>query len=159
MSDTTLEKVSDREIVITRSFRAPPRIVFLAYTQAEHVEKWWAPRALGVELASCEADVRVGGVYRYVMRVRDAGEMAFSGRYVEVSPPSRIVYTQVFEPMAAQGEAVVTVEFAPEGHGRTRMVSRERYPSAAALEAAIAAGMETGMRITLEQLDELVATL
>jgi uncharacterized protein YndB with AHSA1/START domain len=159
MQDTTLERTSDREIVITRSFRAPPRIVFEAFTKSEHVRKWWAPRSRGVELVACDADVSVGGAYRYVMRVRDLGDMAFSGRYVELTPPSRLVYTQVFEPMKDAGEAVVTVTFDAEPGERTKMTSRERYPSKDALEAAIQSGMEGGMRESMDQLDVLVAAI
>jgi uncharacterized protein YndB with AHSA1/START domain len=159
MSDTTLERTSDREIVITRTFRAPPRIVFEAYTKVEHVRKWWAPCSRGVELIACDAEIRVGGTYRYVMRVRDLGDMAFSGRYVELEPPSRLVYTQVFEPMKDAGEAVVTVAFDAAPGDRTKMTSRERYPSKEALEAALSSGMEHGMRESMDQLDALVAAL
>lgn len=158
MSDTTLTKKSDREIVITRTFRAPPRIVFEVYTNAEHVKKWWAPKSRGAEIVSCTAEVRVGGAYRYVIRAAQAGEFAFSGRYVEITSPSRLVYTQVFEPMADAGEAVITTLF-DERDGKTFMTSNELYPSAEALEAALASGMEDGMRETLDQLDALVATM
>lgn len=158
MSDTTLTQKSDREIVITRTFRAPPRVVYETFTNTEHVKKWWAPRSLGVEMAECTADVRVGGTYRYVMRVRESGDMAFSGKYIELSPPSRLVYSQVFEPMAAAGEAIVTVTFEAEAGERTRMTSSELYPSKEALDGALASGMETGMRETLDQLDALVAS-
>lgn len=158
MSDTTMELSGDREIIIARTFRAPPRIVFDAWTKAELVKRWWAPKSLGAELVGCEADVRAGGTYRYLMRA-DGNELAFSGEYREVTPPSRLVYTQVFEPMADAGAAVITVTFDDDGTGNTRLVSRELYPSAEARDAALASGMEHGMRETMRQLDELVASL
>lgn len=157
MSETSMELKGDREIVIVRTFRAPPRLVFEAYTKPEHVKRWWAPKSLGCEITSCEADVRVGGRYRYVTRAGDQ-ELAFSGTYTEVLAPERLVYTQVFEPMADAGQAVVTVTF--EDHdGATRLVSHEVYPSAEARDAALASGMEHGMRETMRQLDELLASM
>ena len=159
MSDTTLTRKSDREIIITRTFRAPPRRVYEAYTNAEHVKKWWAPKSLGAEMVSCDADVRVGGTYRYVIRSREAGELAFSGKYLELSAPSRLVYSQTFEPMAHAGEAIVTVSFEPDGKERTRMTSSELYPSKEVLDGVLASGMEHGMRETLDQLDALVASV
>lgn len=154
---TTMEVEGDRDVVISRVFRAPPRIVFEAYTKPELVRRWWAPRSMGVELGEVSAEVRVGGRYRYVTRTPE-GDMAFSGTYTEVSPPSRLVYTQVFEPMADAGHAVVTVTFTEQA-GQTRMVSHERYPSKEARDAALASGMEEGMRETMDQLDALVASL
>ncbi|UJR78448.1 SRPBCC family protein [Sandaracinus amylolyticus] len=157
MSETSMELRGDREIIIARTFRAPPRIVFEAYTKPEHVKRWWAPKSLGCEVTSCEADVRVGGRYRFVTRA-GGQDFAFSGTYTEVTSPTRLVYTQVFEPMADAGHAVVTVTF--EDHeGTTRFVSHELYPSAEAREAALASGMEHGMRETMRQLDELVVSL
>lgn len=158
MSDTTMELRGDREIVISRTFRAPPRIVFDAWTKPELVRRWWAPKSLGAEITGCEADVRVGGTYRYVTRAAE-GEFAFIGEYTEITPPSRLVYTQVFEPMADAGAAVVTVTFEDDGSGNTRLVSRELYPSKEIREAVLASGMEHGMRETMDQLDELVASL
>jgi len=160
-SRTKMERTSDRELRIERSFEAPARIVFDAWTRAELVSRWWAPSALGVEIRSCEADVRVGGRYRYVLQARAATVLAFSGEYREVVPHSRLVYTSSFEPTAsgAVGEpAVVTVSF-DEQDGRTRLVARELYPSKQVLDDVLASGMETGMRATMDQLDELVKTL
>ena len=158
---TTMDLEGDRAIVITRTFDAPPAIVFDAWTNAELVKRWWAPRSLGVSMTGCQAEVRVGGAYRYVLR-RDTGEeMAFSGRYTEIAAPTRLVYTQVFEPMAHVGEAIVTVTFEaqPGDTGKTRLVSREVYPSKQARAGVIASGMEHGMRETMEQLEALLATL
>ncbi|MFP2906246.1 SRPBCC family protein [Pyxidicoccus sp. 3LFB2] len=155
---TTMALEGEREIVITRTFNAPPRIVFQAWTQPELVKRWWAPKSLGVSVVSCEADVREGGTYRYVLKPEGADAFAFSGRYTEVSPHSRLVYTQAFEPMAGAGEAVIHVTF-EERDGKTRLVSREQYPSKEARDGALASGMEQGMRETLDQLDALVPTL
>jgi uncharacterized protein YndB with AHSA1/START domain len=154
---TTMELGPDREIVISRTFNGPARIVFEAWTRPELVRRWWAPRSHGVAVVSCEADVRAGGKYRYVLG-REGDEFAFSGEYTEVTPHSRLVYTQVFEPMQAAGEAVVTVTF-EERDGKTHMVSRELYPSKEVREAALSSGMESGMRETMNQLDELVMSL
>lgn len=159
MTDTTIETRGDREMIITRTFRAPPRIVYDVWTNPEHVKRWWAPASRGAEIVSCVADVRAGGHYRYVTRASE-GEFAFSGEYVELTPPSRLVYTQIFEPMADAGAVVVTITFeAVEGGARTRLVSRELYPSKEALEMALSTGMEEGLRETLDQLETLALTL
>jgi uncharacterized protein YndB with AHSA1/START domain len=155
-SRTTMERSSDREIVITRLFQAPAKSVFDAWTNPEHVRRWWAPKSRGVSMASCDADVRPGGKYRYVLG-RGAQQIAFSGVYREVVPPTRLVYTHVFEAFPGAA-AVVTVTF-EERDGATQLTSRELYPSKEALEAALASGMEDGMRETMDLLDALVAEL
>lgn len=151
---TSIELRGEREVLVARTFHAPPRHVFDAWTQPELVRKWWAPKGMGAEVVECQADLRVGGKYRYVLR-GPGGEMAFSGRYTEISPPSRLVYTHVFEPMAAAGELVVTVTFTEEG-GRTRLVAHEVYPAPHVRAAALAAGAEHGRRDTMDQLEALV---
>ncbi|MGD0678615.1 MAG: SRPBCC family protein [Polyangiaceae bacterium] len=155
-NSTTVERISDRELVVTRTFDGPARIVFDAWTKPDLLKRWWAPRSLGVSLFSCEADVRVGGSYRYVFGRDPKRTMAFSGIYTEVTPPSRLVWTQVFEPMRADGEAIVTATF-DENNGKTRLVVHQLYPSKESLDAAVASGMERGLRETYEQLEELVA--
>jgi uncharacterized protein YndB with AHSA1/START domain len=158
-SETRLKLMGDREIMISRTFNAPAKIVFDAWTKPELVRRWWAPKSHGVTVAGCEADLRAGGAYRYILKGDRVGEIAFSGTYREVTPHSRLVYTQVFEPMAQAGAVVVTVTFEEDGEGKTHLVSREVYPSKEAREGALAAGMEHGMRETIDQLDELVASL
>ena len=163
MNQTTMELEGDREIVIARSFNAPARIVFDAYTKPELVARWWAPASHGASVVTCEAVVRAGGHYRYVLRVRGRQEMAFSGTYLEVTPPSRVVFTQFFEPTAAgvQPEDVpitVTVTFTEQG-GKTHMVSHTMCPTPELRDTIIATGMESGMRVTMDQLEALVATL
>jgi uncharacterized protein YndB with AHSA1/START domain len=111
-----------------------------------------------VKLFSCEADVRVGGTYRFVFGRDESQPMAFSGEYTEVVPHARVVCTQIFEPMRAVGAAIVTVTF-EEQQGRTRLVVHQLYPSREALDGAVASGMERGMRETYEQLEALVGTL
>jgi uncharacterized protein YndB with AHSA1/START domain len=155
MNRTTVERRSDRELVVTRSFDAPARILFEAWTKPELLKRWWAPKSRAT-LFSCEMDLRVGGTYRYVFGKSPEQTMAFSGTFTEVTPPSRLVHTQVFEPMRAAGEAIVTITFEERG-GKTEVVLHQRFPSKEALDGAVASGMEDGMRETLDQLDALVA--
>lgn len=157
-NETELALRSDREIVITRMIDAPAAIVFDAWTKPEFVKRWWAPKSHGVALSSCEAELGVGGSYRYVMRRDNGQEMAFSGRYTEFSPHSRLAYTQVFEPMRQMGETSVTVMF-DDTEGRTAVTSVERYPSKQTREAVLATGMEKGMRESMEQLENLAKEL
>jgi uncharacterized protein YndB with AHSA1/START domain len=150
---TTAERKSERELVVTRTFNGPARIVFEAWTRPELLKRWWAPKSTGVSLLSCEADVRVGGTYRFVFGHDASKPMAFFGRYIEVTPHSRLVWTN---DESDQG-AVTTVTFEEKG-GKTLLVMHELYPSKEALDGALA-GMEGGMHETFEQLDELLVTL
>lgn len=156
VGSTTMALEDDTEIVIARTFRAAPSVVFDAWTKPELVARWWAPKSLGVAMVSCEADVRVGGTYRYVIKPPEQDPVGFSGTYLEITPPTKLVYTHVFEPMAHAGGSVVTVLFSPEG-AHTRMVSYERYPSKEVRDMVLASGMEHGMRDIMDQLDALVA--
>ena len=150
---TTVERTSDREFVVTRTFNAPARLVFEAWTRPELLERWWVPKSIGMSLLSCEADVRVGGTYRFVFG-RDASQtMAFFGRYIEVTPHSRLVWTNE---EGEGGEAVTTVTF-EEKSGQTLLVLREVHPSKEAVDEAI--GFGEGLRETFHQLDELLVTL
>ncbi|MPZ21183.1 MAG: ATPase [Luteitalea sp.] len=158
-----MELEGDREIVIARTFNAPARIVFDAWTKPEHVSRWWAPRSRGVSVVTCDADIHVGGEYRYVLRLDTGKEFAFSGKYTEVLPYSRLVYTEIFEPTASgaqpgDAELIVTVTFDEQG-GKTHLVSRSRCPSKEVRDAILASGMEHGMRETMDQLEELVGSL
>jgi len=161
MNQTTMDRSSGRELVISRAFNGPARIVFDAWTRPELVRRWWAPQSRDVALVSCDADVRTGGWYRYVMRHGRHGDMAFSGKYLEVTPNSRLVHTEVFEPTASGSDeegAIVTVTF-EERDGKTHVVSHSLFPSADVLDAVIATGMEGGMRESMDQLDALVGSL
>jgi uncharacterized protein YndB with AHSA1/START domain len=152
-SRTTVQRKSERELVVTRTFNAPARIVFEAWTKPELLKGWWAPKSTGVSLLSCEADVRVGGEYRLEFGHGASKSMAFFGRYIEVTPHSRLVWTND----ESDDGAVTTVTF-EEKAGKTLLVMHELYPSKEALDRAIA-GMEGGMREMFEQLDELLITL
>jgi len=156
-STTKVERESDRELVVTRTFDAPARVVFDAWTKPELLERWWAPKSFGLSMISCEADVRAGGTYRLVFVIGDdtSKPMAFFGRYLEVTPPSRLVWTN---DEGGEGGAVTTVTF-EEKDGKTLLVMRDLYPSKAALDAAIASGSTGGAAETFEQLDELLAAL
>jgi uncharacterized protein YndB with AHSA1/START domain len=150
---TTVERRSQRELVVTRTFDAPARIVFEAWTRPELLMRWWAPKSTGVSMLSCEADVRTGGTYRFVFGNEGSKGMAFFGRYVEVTPHSRLVWTNE----ESDDGAVTTVTFDERG-GRTTLVFHELYPSKEALDATLA-GMEGGMPEQFEQLDELLVSL
>jgi uncharacterized protein YndB with AHSA1/START domain len=149
---TIVERKSDRELVVTRIFNGPARLVFEAWTTPELLKRWWAPKSTGVSLLSCEADVRVGGRYRFEFGHGDS-TMEFFGRYVEVTPYARLVWTNE---ESADG-AVTTMTF-EEKDGRTLLTFHELYPSKEALDRAIA-GMEGGMPEQFAQLDEVLVTL
>lgn len=152
---TTVERTSDRELVVTRTINGPARLVFEAFTRPELIRRWWVPKSFGVSLLSCEADVRVGGGYKLVFGHGDSEPMAFFGRYTEVTPYSRLAWTN---DEGEGGGAVTTVTF-EEQRGRTRLVLHELYASKEALDAALASGEKSGMDETFEQLDELLADL
>ncbi|APR85012.1 Putative glutathione S-transferase-related transmembrane protein [Minicystis rosea] len=153
---TTLELPSDREILITRSFSAPTHLVFEAMTRPEHVKRWWSPRSRGVMLV-CDIDLRVGGGYRYVMRTNDGMEVGFSGKYLEIDAPHRVVQTEVFDPFP-DSPAMVTVTLT-EHAGTTKLASLSRYPSKEVRDMVISTGMESGMRESMLQLSEVVASI
>jgi uncharacterized protein YndB with AHSA1/START domain len=151
---TTVERKSDREVVVTRSFNAPARIVYEAWTKAELFKRWWVPKSLGMSLLSCELDVRVGGKYRLTFRHPASPEpMAFFGTYTEVTPHSRLVWTN---DEGGDDGATTTVTF-EEKAGKTLVVLRDVYPSKEALDAGI--GSTDAMGETFEQLEELLVTL
>ena len=150
---TTVERKSDRELVVTRTFNGPARIVFEAWTRPDLFKRWWAPKSAGVPLLSCEMDVRVGGGYRVAFGHDASSAMAFFGRYLEVVPPRRLVWTND----ESDAGAVTTVTF-EENDGKTLLVLHELYPSKEALDEAFI-GMEGGMPEQLEQLDELLVSL
>jgi uncharacterized protein YndB with AHSA1/START domain len=155
---TKVERVSERELVLRRVFRAQPRTVFDAMTKPELLRRWWAPRSLGVVLIDCQAEVRVGGRYRYVFGRPGEPPMAFSGIYKEIVSGARLVYTQIFERMPDTGDGIITATF-ETWNGGTLLIQRELYPSKEVLDGAIASGMERGMRETLEQLEALLPDL
>jgi uncharacterized protein YndB with AHSA1/START domain len=154
-SRTTVERTSDRELVATRTFDGPARIVFEAWTKPELIMRWWAPKSFGISFLSCETDVRTGGSYRFVFgHAASEQPMAFFGRYIEVTPPSRLVWTNE---EGADG-AVTTVTF-EEKDGKTLVVLHDLYPSKEALDGAIASGSTGAWPEQFEELDDLLTTL
>jgi uncharacterized protein YndB with AHSA1/START domain len=149
-----VERKSERELVVTRTLNGPARIVFEAWTKPELFKQWWVPKSCGASLLSCEMDIRVGGRYRLVFGIEGSEPMAFFGTYLEVTPHSRLVWSN---DEAGDAGQVTTVTF-EEKAGRTLVVLHEIYPSKEALDGAIA-GMEGGMPEQFEQLDELLVTL
>ena len=150
---TTVERKSEREMVVTRTFDAPARLVFEAWTRPELLERWWVPKSAGISLRSCQADVRVGGRYRLEFGHQGVPAMAFFGSYIEVMPPSRLAWTNE----ESEDGAITTVTF-EERDGRTLLVLHELYPSKEALDRALS-GMEDAMPESFQQLDELLLTL
>jgi uncharacterized protein YndB with AHSA1/START domain len=150
---TTTDRRSDREIVVTRTFDGPARLVFEAWTTPELLMKWWTPKSFGITFISCEADVRTGGTYRFVMGHPDFDQpMAFVGRYLEVDPPNRLVWTNE----EAEDGSVTTVTF-EERDGKTHLVLSDVYPSKAALDEAMVSGAIGGYPEQFNQLDILLA--
>src|SRR3954451_13427759 len=147
---TKVERKSDREVVVTRSFDAPARLVFEAWSKPELFQRWWVPRSMGMTLHSCEMDARTGGTYR----LNFGDGIDFFGRYVEVTPPSRIVWTNE---EGGDNGSVTTVTF-EEKAGETLLVMIELYQSKEALDAA-GTGAADATHETFAQLDELLATL
>jgi uncharacterized protein YndB with AHSA1/START domain len=150
---TTVERKSDREFVVTRTFDAPARLVFEAWTKPELLKLWWTPKSMGMSFVSCEADVRVGGKYRFVFGLGDSKTMTFFGKYLEVVPNARIVWTNE----EGEGEPAITTVTFEEKEGKTLLVFHELHPSKEAVDEAI--GMGEGMRETFGQLDELLVNL
>jgi uncharacterized protein YndB with AHSA1/START domain len=150
---TTVERTSDREVVVTRTFNAPARIVFEAWTKPELFKQWWAPKSMGMFLRSCEMDVRAGGGYRLAFGHDPSNPDEFFGRYLEVTPYSRLVWTN---DEGGEGGPITTVTF-EEKDGKTLLVMHELYPSKEALDAA-GTGAADVTSETFSQLDELLDT-
>lgn len=148
---TTVERTSDREVVVRRTFDAPVHLVFEAWSKAEHFKRWWVPKSMPIPLLSCEMDVRTGGTYRLVFGTAGSPPMAFFGKYLEVIPNARIVWTN-----EESGDSSVTTVTFEQQAGKTLVVMHELHPSKEALDAA--AGASEGAVESLEQLDEFLAT-
>ena len=151
---TSVARKGDRELVATRTFDAPPSLVYRAWSQADLFKRWWMPKsAAGVSLVSCDIDMRTGGKYRLEFSAGGPDTMAFYGKYLEVVPNERIVWTN------DEGEegAITTVTFEDQG-GKTLLTFHEAYPTSEALEEAMQ-GSAAGLPEQLDQLDELLPTL
>jgi uncharacterized protein YndB with AHSA1/START domain len=151
---TTVQRKSDREVVVTRTFDCPARLVFEAWTNPRLFKQWWVPKSMGMTLRSCELDVRVGGGYRLVFGDDPSNPVAFFGKYLEVTPYSRLVWTNE---ESGDGGSVTTVTLAEKG-GKTMLVLQELYPSKEALDAA-GTGAADALNETFSQLDELLVSL
>ena len=148
---TKVDRTSDREVVVTRIFDGPARLVFEAWTKPELFKRWWVPKSMGMSLLVCELDARTGGKYRLVY-AHEGSTMEFHGKYIEVTPHSRLVWTNAEN----ENGAVTTVTFEDKG-GKTLLVVHDLYPSKEAFEAEH--GMEEAMVETFAQLDDLLVTL
>lgn len=154
-NQTMTDRRSERELVVTRTFDAPARLVFEAWTRPELLMRWWVPKSFGITFLSCEADVRTGGSYRFVFGSPHSDQpMAFHGRYIEVIPPARLVWTNEEN----DAGAVTTVTF-EERDGKTLLVNHELYPSKDALDEALASGGPGGLAEQFEALDGLLLVL
>lgn len=153
---TTVERASDRELAVMRIVDGPAQIVFEAWSRPELFQKWWVPKSCGVSLISFEADIVTGGAYRLLMGHPSAERpMAFFGRYIEVAPHTRLVWTN---DEGGEDGPITTVAF-EDTDGATRIVVHELYPSKEALDDAVASGSTSGWSEQFEQLDELIISL
>jgi uncharacterized protein YndB with AHSA1/START domain len=153
---------SDREIRITRLFDAPRHLVFEAMSKPEHIERWWGAVREGQSRTECEVDLRPGGRWRFVIRMADGQEVAFHGVYREITPPERMVYTEVFEqpgvPDVSDDDSVVTAVFTEES-GQTRLTLTSAYPSVEVRDIVLKSGMEEGVGVGYERLEEVAIEL
>lgn len=151
---TTTERTSDRELVVTRTFNGPVHLVFKAWTTPELLVRWWVPESFGIKLVGCEVDARTGGRYRFAFDVPGEPEpMAFFGRYLEVAPPNRLVWTN-----EETDDGSVTTATFEEKDGKTHLVLRDLYPSKDALDAALASESTGGWPEQFDQLDVVLAS-
>jgi uncharacterized protein YndB with AHSA1/START domain len=147
---------SETEIRMTRLFNAPPALLWEAMTRPEHIRRWWGNLGEGYSVPVCEVDLRVGGKWRFVNK-HPHGEAAFNGVYREIAAPTRIVFTEIFEPFP-DAESVVTGEYTAEGE-QTRMVATVRYPSKEIRDMVLGTGMATGAGLSYDRLEDLAMTL
>lgn len=150
---TQVERTSDRELVVTRTFDAPVRLVYEAWTRADLFQRWWAPRSLGMSILACEMDVRTGGGYRLTFGQDGAEGFSFHGRYLEVVPNARLVWTNE----ESDDGSVTTVTFEELAGGKTLLTLHELFPTKEALEEM--GGQDEAMPEQFGQLDELLLTL
>ena len=151
----TVERRSDRELVVTRTFDTPARLVFDAWTTPELLMRWWAPNSFGITFLSCEADVRPGGTYKFVFAHPQSEQpMAFVGRYLDVQPHTRLAWTN-----EEAGDGFVTTVTFEERDGKTHLMLHDLYPSKEALDEALASGSVSGYPEQFDELDTLLKSL
>jgi uncharacterized protein YndB with AHSA1/START domain len=150
---TTIERKSDRELIVTRTFNGPARLVFEAWTRPDLIKRWWTPKSMGINFVACETDARTGGSYRFVFNYQ-GNEMAFFGKYVEVIPGSRLVWTNE---EGGEDGTLTTVTF-EEKAGETLVLVHELYPSKAVLDEAMSTGAIGWSGEQFEQLDDVLTT-
>jgi uncharacterized protein YndB with AHSA1/START domain len=148
--------VSEEEICLTRLFDAPMALVFEVMTKPEHVRQWWGQLGEGYTVPVCEIDLRVGGAWRFVNR-HPKGDAVFYGEYREISPPSRLVHTEIFEPFP-DAVSLVTTTLTAEGD-KTRLTAIVRYPSREVRDIVLGTGMERGAGISYDRMEDLLAKL
>jgi uncharacterized protein YndB with AHSA1/START domain len=155
VSGATQSRRTERELIITRTFEGPARHVFAAWTTPELLMRWWAPKSFGITFISCEADVRAGGTYRFVFGAPGSDQpMAFVGRYLEVIPPKKLVWTN-----EESEEGSVTTVTLEEKNGKTLLVLHDLWPSKEALDEAIASGSQGAYPEQFEELEKLLAEM
>jgi uncharacterized protein YndB with AHSA1/START domain len=147
---------SEQEIRLPRLFDAPMQLVFDAMTKPEHVKEWWGRLGDGYSVPVCEIDLRPGGKWRFVNR-HPNGEVAFYGEYREITPPRRVVFTEVFEEYPDTVSVVTSV--LTEENGKTRLTATVRYPSEEVRDLVMSTGMTHGAGISYDRLEDLVAQL
>lgn len=153
MTTVTLE--NDADIVVVRRFTAPLAKVWRALTEPALVRRWWSPASRGV-MTGCTIDLRVGGRWRFEMRTNDGQDVGFSGTYLEIDAPRRVVNTEVFDPFPDLPSTVTTT--LAEDAGGTVLTVRSSYPSAEVRDMVLATGMEDGMREAWDQLADVIAS-
>ena len=159
MTNTGTFKVTaptDREIAMTRVFNAPRRLVFDALTKPELVKQWLLGPP-GWSMPVCEIDLRVGGAYRYVWRKDDGREMGMGGGYREIVPRERVVCTELFDEAWYPGESLITTTLA-EKDGKTTLRTTMRYVSQEARDGVLKSGMESGVAVSYDRLEQLLAS-
>lgn len=153
--ETTFTLPSDREIRMTRSFKAPRTLVWDVYTQPEHIRNWWGPREM--PLTVCDVDLRVGGKWRYVAQGPDGMVVAFSGEFTEIDRPDRLVNTEIFEDFP-DNSSLVTTTF-QEADGLTTVISTSSYESQEVRDIVLSTGMEDGAAESWQRIAEILERL
>ncbi len=154
-SEMKLTTPSDREIVMTRTFKTSATTLFEVFTKPEHVRKWYAVRS--TTMTVCEIDLRVGGAWRWVVAKPDGMEIGFSGVFREIDPPHRLQRTETYEVIPGS-ECLVTLTF-DEKDGLTTLTTTMLFQNKMHRDMALKSGMEHGVVECYQKIDEIVAAL